>query len=159
MAKKSGKKTGGGTIAQNRRAFHDYFLEERLEAGLCLEGWEVKALREGKGNLSDSYVYFKDGEAWLLNARITPLSSASSHVAAEPTRSRKLLLSRREIDRLAGAVHQKGYTCVALSLYWKKHLVKCEIALARGKATHDKREAIKERDWQRQKQRLVRLAR
>ena len=157
MAKKPKKSTAGpGPIAQNRRARHDYFIEEKFEAGLSLKGWEVKSLREGKAQLTDSYVFFKDGEAWLLNAQITPLQTASTHFVTEPTRQRKLLLSKREIDKISGAVNQKGYTCVALSLYWKKHLVKCEIALAKGKADHDKREAIKEKDWQRQKQRVLR---
>lgn len=152
------KHTGSSTIVQNKRARHDYFIEDRFEAGLALQGWEVKSLRAGKAQLTDSYVFFKDREAWLLNALITPLNTASTHFVTEPRRPRKLLLNRREIDRLAGAVQAKGYTCVALSLYWKKHMVKCEIALAKGKADHDKRESIKERDWQRQKQRLMRHA-
>jgi SsrA-binding protein len=157
MSKKPNKhKPGSATIAQNKRARHDYFIEERFEAGLALQGWEVKSLREGKAQIIDSYVHIKDGEAWLLNAMITPLQTASTHFVTEPTRGRKLLLNQREINKIAGAVQQKGYTCVALSLYWKKHLVKCEIALAKGKADHDKRESIKERDWQRQKQRIVR---
>ena len=156
MAKKPKKSPGPGPIAQNRRARHDYFIEERFEAGLSLQGWEVKSLREGKAQLTDSYVFFKDGEAWLLNAQITPLQSASTHFVAEPTRPRKLLLNKREIDKLSGAVNQKGYTCVALALYWKKHMVKCEVALAKGKAERDKRDTIKERDWQRQKQRILR---
>ena len=156
MSKKGKSKQGPGTIAQNRRARHDYFIEEKFEAGLSLMGWEVKSLREGKGQLTDSYVFFKNGEAWLLNAQISPLQSASTHFVTEPTRARKLLLHKREIDKLAGAVNQKGYTCVALSLYWKHHMVKCEVALAKGKADHDKRETIKERDWQRQKQRILR---
>lgn len=147
---------GPGPIAQNRRARHDYFIEEKFEAGLSLQGWEVKSLRAGKAQLTDSYVFFKDGQAWLLNAQIAPLQSASTHFVTEPTRPRRLLLNRREINKLAGAVNQKGYTCVALSLYWKKHMVKCEIGLAKGKADHDKRETIKERDWQRQKQRILR---
>jgi len=157
MSTKSRKKsTGSATIAQNRRARHDYFIEERFEAGLSLQGWEVKSLRAGKAQLTDSYVFFKNGEAWLLNALITPLNTASTHFAVEPTRPRKLLLNRREIDKIAGAVQAKGYTCVALSLYWSKHMAKCEIALAKGKADHDKRDSLKERDWQRQKQRLMR---
>jgi len=157
MANKPKNSTSSsGTIAQNKRARHDYFISEKFEAGLSLEGWEVKALRAGKAQLTDSYVFFKNGEAWLLNAQISPLSTASTHVLATPTRGRKLLLNRREIDRIAGAVQQKGYTCVALALYWKGHRVKCEIGLAKGKADHDKRETVKERDWQRQKQRLMR---
>ena len=157
MSKKPSKnKSGSATIAQNKRARHDYFIEERFEAGLSLQGWEVKSLRAGKAQLTDSYVFFKNDEAFLLNAQISPLQTASTHYVTEPTRSRKLLLNKREIRKIADAVQQKGYTCVALSLYWKKHLVKCDIALAKGKADHDKRDAIKERDWQRQKQRLMR---
>ena len=156
MAKKPNKSQAPGPIAQNRRARHDYYIEDKLEAGLCLAGWEVKSLREGRGQLADSYVHFKNGEAWLLNAQITPLQSASTHFVTEPTRPRKLLLNSREIDKFSTAVNQKGYTCVVLSLYWKKHMVKCEIALAKGKADHDKRETLKERDWDRQKQRIMR---
>ena len=154
MAKK--KKTPDNVIAQNKRARHDYHIEDRFEAGLALAGWEVKSLRAGKGQLVDSYVYFKDGEAWLLGAHIEPLKSASSHVVADPTRTRKLLLNRKELGKIFGATQQKGYTCVALSLHWKKHLVKCEIGLAKGKKDHDKRSTEKERDWDRQKQRIVR---
>ena len=156
LPKAGAKKASGGTIALNRRARHDYHLEERLEAGLALEGWEVKSLRAGKAQLVDSYVLFKDGEAFLLGALITPLASASTHFVTDPTRTRKLLLNRRELNRFAGAVQQKGYTCVATALYWKHHRVKCEIALAKGKALHDKRETEKARDWQRQKQRMMR---
>ncbi|MFA5496232.1 MAG: SsrA-binding protein SmpB [Porticoccaceae bacterium] len=157
MSKKPNKQhTGSTTIAQNKRARHDYFIEERFEAGVSLQGWEVKSLRAGKAQLTDSYVIFKDGEALLLGAQVTPLATASTHFVTDPTRTRKLLLNRREIDKIAGAVQAKGYTCVALSLYWKKHMVKCEIALAKGKADYDKRETLKERDWQRQKQRLMR---
>ncbi|MBK6962300.1 MAG: SsrA-binding protein SmpB [Gammaproteobacteria bacterium] len=144
------------TIALNKRARHDYSLEDRLEAGLVLEGWEVKSLRAGKAQLVDSYVLFKDGEAFLLGALITPLPSAATHFVTDPTRTRKLLLNRRELDRFAGAVQQKGYTCVATALYWSQHRVKCEIALAKGKADYDKRETEKARDWQRQKQRMMR---
>jgi len=157
MAKKPSKtKSGSGTIAQNKRARHDYFIEEKFEAGLSLQGWEVKSLRQGKAQLTDSYVIFKNGEAWLLGVQISPLQTVSTHFVADPTRSRKLLLNRREIEKISGAVQQKGYTCVALSLYWKGHMAKCEIGLAKGKADHDKRETVKERDWQRQKQRIMR---
>ncbi len=156
--KAAAKSSGSSTIALNKRARHDYHLEERVEAGLVLEGWEVKSLRAGKAQLVDSYVLFKDGEAFLLGALITPLASASTHFVTDPTRTRKLLLNRRELNRLAGAVQQKGYTCVATALYWKRHRVKCEIALAKGKALHDKRETEKARDWQRQKQRILRHA-
>ncbi len=156
MAKKPKKKPQGNTIALNKRARHDYHLEDRFEAGLALQGWEVKSLRAGKGQLVDSYVHLKNGEAWLLNAHIYPLQSASSHIEANPTRARKLLLHERELSRIFAAVNQKGFTCVATALYWKKHLVKCEIALAKGKKAHDKRETEKGRDWERQKQRLMR---
>lgn len=149
---------GGGTIVLNRKAGFDYFIEERFEAGIALEGWELKSLRAGRVNLIDSYVLLKDGEAWLLGSRIEPLPSASSHFVATPDRTRKLLLNRREIGRLIGGVQKEGYTAICTRLYWKRHLVKCEIALAKGKKTHDKRATEKDRDWQRQKQRLARRA-
>jgi len=144
-------KSAPALIAQNRRARHDYNLEDKFEAGVVLEGWEVKSLRAGKGQLADSYVMIRDGEAWLLGANITPLSSASTHVIADPKRTRKLLLHEKEIARIFSATHQKGYTCVATSLYWKGNRVKCEIALAKGKKQHDKRATVRERDWQREK--------
>lgn len=152
---KSKKPNNGSSICSNRKASHDFFIEDRYEAGVSLMGWEVKSLREGKGNLSDAYVDFQKGEAWLLNCQITPLNSASTHVIAEPKRLRKLLLNRREIDKLAGQVEAKGYTCVALELYWKGHMVKCKIALARGKQNYDKRESEKERDWNKEKGRIM----
>ena len=149
-------KTSSNIIAQNKRARHDYSLSDKYEAGLVLTGWEVKSLRAGKGQLVDSYVFLKDGEAWLLGAHIEPLQTASTHVVAEPTRYRKLLLNERELGKLFAATQQEGYTCVALSLYWKKHLIKCEIALGKGKKDHDKRHSEKDRDWDRQKQRIAR---
>ncbi|MCP5324877.1 MAG: SsrA-binding protein SmpB [Oceanospirillaceae bacterium] len=152
---KSKKPQSGSSICSNRKASHDFFIEDRYEAGVSLMGWEVKSLREGKGNLSDAYVDFQKGEAWLLNCQITPLNSASTHVIAEPKRLRKLLLNRRELDKLAGQVEAKGYTCVALELYWKGHMVKCKIALARGKQNFDKRNSEKERDWNKEKERLM----
>lgn len=148
------KKHNGGTIAQNKRARHDYFIEEKFEAGLALQGWEVKSLRAGRMSLVESYIIFKNNEAFLFGAQIQPLLSASTHVVAESTRTRKLLLNRRQIDTLLGAVHQKGYTCVPLACYWKGHLVKLEIALVKGKQLHDKRATEKDRDWQRDKARL-----
>lgn len=154
MAKKK-KSPGGNTICLNKRARHEYSIEQTFEAGLCLTGWEVKSLRDGRAQLIDSYVVFKNGEAWLVGAQITPLLTASTHVVADPLRDRKLLLNRREIDKLTGAVEAKGYTCVALALYWKNNHVKCEIALVKGKKLHDKRAAEKEKDWNRQKQRLM----
>ena len=149
------KKNTGGTIAQNKRARHDYFIEEKFEAGLSLQGWEVKSLRAGRMSLVESYIIFKNNEAFLFGAQIQPLLSASTHVVAEATRTRKLLLNRRELERLLGAVHQKGYTCVPLACYWKGHLVKLEIALVKGKQLHDKRQTEKDRDWQRDKARML----
>ncbi|MFT3931737.1 MAG: SsrA-binding protein SmpB [Spongiibacteraceae bacterium] len=146
------------TIAQNKKARFDYHLEEKFEAGIALQGWEVKSLRAGKAQLTDSYVLLKNGEAWLLGALITPLQTTSTHFVIDPQRTRKLLLNRKQINQLIGAVQQKGYTCVCLSLYWKGHLAKAEIALAKGKQLHDKRETEKERDWNREKQRIVRHA-
>lgn len=152
------KKTApsGGTIALNKKAKHEYHIETRFEAGLALTGWEVKSLRAGKAQLVDSYVLLKDNEVWLLGAHITPLTSASTHVVADPQRTRKLLLHKNEIDKIIGKVHQAGYTCVPLALYWKGNKVKCEIALVKGKKEYDKRAAEKDRDWDRQKQRVVR---
>lgn len=148
------KKNNGGTIAQNKRARHDYFIEEKFEAGLSLQGWEVKSLRAGRMSLVESYIIFKQNEAYLFGAQIQPLLSASTHVIPEATRTRKLLLSRRQIETLMGAVNQKGYSCVPLACYWKGHLVKLEIALVKGKQLHDKRATLKERDWQRDKARM-----
>lgn len=156
MSKAKKKKPGANTIAQNKKVRHDYFIEERLEAGLVLNGWEVKALRAGKGQLTDSYVIIKNGEAWLLGAQIQPLPQVSTHFVADPTRTRKLLLKQRELSKLMQASEQKGYTIVATALYWKRHLIKCEIGLAKGKQLHDKRQSDKERDWSVQKQRAMR---
>src|SRR5512142_2397920 len=150
------KVDGGGNIALNKKARHDYFIEERFEAGIVLEGWEVKSLRAGRAQLVDSYVIIKSGEAWLLGALITPLLSASTHIHPQAQRTRKLLLHKEQINRLIGAVDRKGYTLVALSLYWKDGRAKVEIGLAKGKQAHDKRDAEKERDWQREKGRLMR---
>ncbi|HAD09085.1 MAG TPA: SsrA-binding protein [Porticoccaceae bacterium] len=155
MAKAKKKKPGSNTIALNKRARHDYTIGERFEAGLALQGWEVKSLREGKVQLTDSYVLLKDHEAWLIGVNIQPLKTASTHFVTDPGRTRKLLLKRREIDKITAAVQQKGYTCVCTALYWKNHLVKCEVGLAKGKAEYDKRQSAKERDWQRQKQRIL----
>lgn len=157
-AKTKAVKPGQSQIAANKKARHDYFIEERLEAGLVLEGWEVKALRAGKLQLRDSYVVIKDGEAWLLGALITPLESASTHVRPEPQRTRKLLLHRQELAKLIGAVERKGYTVVALAMYWKRGRAKVEIGLAKGKAQHDKRATEKERDWNRERRRILKTA-
>lgn len=150
--------TGRKTIAVNRKAHHDYTLEERYEAGVQLHGWEVKSLRAGKLQIAESYVLLKKGEAWLLGANITPLLSASTHVHADPTRSRKLLLHRRELNTLVGHIERKGYTLIPLSVYWSKGRIKLEMALARGKKQHDKRDTEKDRDWQREKQKLFKKA-
>ncbi|MBX2859537.1 MAG: SsrA-binding protein SmpB [Cellvibrionaceae bacterium] len=154
MAKK--KKTSSNTIAQNKKARHDFFIEEKFEAGVVLSGWEVKSLRAGKGQLTDSYVIFKDGEAWLFGSQIQPLPQASTHFVTDPQRTRKLLLNRRQLNKLSEATEQKGHTIVATALYWKRHLVKCEVAIAKGKQQHDKRQTEKERDWQKEKQRALR---
>ena len=155
MSKKKPKQSSN-TIAQNRKIRHDYFIEEKFEAGVSLQGWEVKSLREGQVNLTDTYVMVKDNEAWLLNTNITPLKTASTHYVTEPTRSRKLLLNYRELKKIDEAVKQKGRTCVCTALYWKGHLVKCEVAIAKSKVAYDKRMDSKDRDWSRQKQRLMR---
>jgi len=154
MAKQ--KKTSPGTIALNKRARHDFHIQERFEAGLALSGWEVKSLRAGKAQLTESYVLLKDGEAWLLGAHFTPLPTVSTHVIADPVRTRKLLLHKKELAKLFSATTQKGQTCIPLALYWKKNRVKCEIALAAGKKQHDKRATEKERDWNLEKRRIMR---
>jgi SsrA-binding protein len=156
MAKQEGKP---GTIALNKKARHDYFIEDRLEAGLALKGWEVKALRAGRMQLKEGYVLLKDGEAWLFGAHVAPLPTASTHEIADPTRSRKLLLHRRQIDSLVGAVERRGYTLVPLAVYWKDGRAKLEIGLARGKKQHDKRADSRDRDWQREKGRLLKQRR
>ncbi|HET8552095.1 MAG TPA: SsrA-binding protein SmpB [Gammaproteobacteria bacterium] len=155
MNAKAKNTAGTATIALNKKARHDYFVEERAEAGLALEGWEVKSLRAAKGQLTEAYVLIKDGEAYLFGAHITPLPTASTHIQPDPSRTRKLLLHRRELDHLIGAVERKGYTLVPLALYWKQGRAKLEVGLAKGKKQHDKRATEKARDWQRQKQRLI----
>ena len=152
---KNAKRGGSNTIALNRRAKFDYQLEKTFEAGVVLEGWEVKSIRANQAQLSDSYVLVRDGEAWLLGSQISPLSSASTHVSPDPQRTRKLLLNAKEIAEIFRATQAKGSTCVAMALYWKGPRVKCEVALGKGKKQHDKRSTEKERDWQRQKQRLM----
>ena len=158
MSKKGGKDkaNGGGTIALNKRARHDYHLEDRFEAGLALQGWELKAIRAGRAHIGESYAVVRDGELFLFGSQITPLISASTHVVADDRRTRKLLLHRREIDQLVGKVQRDGYTVVPTALYWKGNKVKAELALAKGKQTHDKRDAERDRDWARDKQRLLR---
>ena len=144
------------TIALNKRARFEYHLIERFEAGLALQGWEIKAIRAGRANLTDGYAYVQDGELYLVGAQITPLIQASTHVIANDRRTRKLLLHRREIDKLIGGVQRDGYTIVPTAMYWSGNKVKLEIALAKGKQEHDKRDTAKERDWQREKQRVMR---
>lgn len=143
------------TIALNRKATYEYFIEERIEAGLVLQGWEVKSLRAGRIQLDQAYILLKNGQAWLFGALINPLQTVSTHIIPDPQRSRKLLMHQREIDKLIGNIERKGYTVVPLSLYWKNNHVKIQIGLAKGKKQHDKRATEKERDWQRQKQRLL----
>ncbi|MCA2014526.1 SsrA-binding protein SmpB [Vibrio tritonius] len=156
MAKKKSKdKAGSNTIALNKKARHEYFIEDEIEAGLELQGWEVKALRQGKANIAESYVYMRDGEAFVSGMSIVPLQQASTHVVANPTRVRKLLLSRRELDNLFGRINREGMTLTALSLYWSRSWVKLKIGVAKGKKMHDKRDTLKEQDWQRQKARIM----
>ncbi|WP_289281808.1 SsrA-binding protein SmpB [Methylophaga sp. UBA5088] len=154
-AKKNKKKVGENTIAVNRKARHEFFIEDRFEAGLVLEGWEVKSLRDGKAQLNESYVHVRNDEAWLANALITALKTASTHIKPEPQRDRKLLLHRAELHKLIGAVERKGYTLIPLNMYWKKGMAKIEIALAKGKQLHDKRATEKDRDWNRDKARIL----
>jgi SsrA-binding protein len=154
MSKKK-KTSHSNTIALNKKARHDFFIEDRFEAGIALQGWEVKALRAGRIQLVDAHVFLKKGEAFVSNLLITPLITASTHIHPEPTRVRKLLLHRSEINKLIGAVERKGYTLVPTAMYWKHGRVKVEIGLAKGKQKHDKRAAEKDRDWQRDKARIM----
>lgn len=144
------------SIAQNRKAFHDYFIEERYEAGLVLEGWEVKAIRAGRVQLGDGYVLVRNGALWLIGAHISPLPTVSTHFVPDPTRSRKLLMHAEEVQRLIGKVEQRGYTLIPLDMHYKKGRIKLEVALGRGKLKHDKRAAERDREWERDKQRLLR---
>ena len=157
MAKKNKKKKGHGgkTIATNKVARHNYFIEDTYEAGLVLEGWEVKSLRDGRAQLKEAYAFIKNGEAWISGAQITPLLSASTHVDPHPTRVRKLLLHDYEIVKLIAMVDRKGYSILPLSLYWKHNRIKLEIGVGKGKKQHDKRATAKEKDWNRNKQRLL----
>ena len=157
MAGKSSKDkaNGGGTIALNKRARHEFHIEQCYEAGLALQGWELKSIRAGRANITESYAVVRNGELFLFGAQITPLISASTHVVADDRRTRKLLLNRREIDVLVGKVQRDGYTLVPTAMYWKGNKVKVEIGVARGKQEHDKRDTEKERDWQREKQRTM----
>ncbi len=145
------------SIIANKKAFHDYFIEEKFEAGLCLEGWEVKAIRAGRANIKESYVVIRDGEIFLFGMHITPLAAASTHIHPDPVRTRKLLMHARQISRLIGQVERAGYTLMPLDLHFERGRIKAEIGLAKGKKQHDKRESEKERDWNREKQRLMRV--
>lgn len=155
MAKKKASDAQDRLIAQNKKARHDYFIEDTVEAGLELRGWEVKSLRAGRAQLTEAYVHVRNGEAWLIGAHLSPLSSASTHVDADPTRTRKLLLHRGELDRLMGLVERKGYALVPLNLHWTRGRVKLDVGLAKGKKQHDKRQTSKDRDWERQKARIM----
>lgn len=157
MAKKQKKPNAGSIIALNRKARYDFHIEDRLEVGIALEGWEVKSLRDGRVQLKESYVQFRNGEAFLTGAHISPLTSASTHLTPDPLRARKLLLHRRELEHFRSAVERRGYTVVPLNLHWSKGKAKLEIGSAKGKQSHDKRAAAKDRDWQREKQRLFKV--
>lgn len=148
-------KKNSNTIILNKKVRHDFFIEEKLEAGLSLEGWEVKSLRAGKVQIRDSYILLKDKEAYLFGALITPLPTASTHITPDPQRNRKLLLHKRELNKLYGAVERKGYSIIPTAMYWKKGRAKLEIGLAKGKKSYDKRRDERDRDWNRQKQRLL----
>lgn len=154
MTKGSKKNTGGSTIALNKKAGHDYYIEQRLESGLVLEGWEVKSLRAGRIQLKEGYIKILHGEGYLIGAHISPLPTASTHITPDPTRTRKLLLNRHELNRLIGQTERAGYTLVPTAMYWKRGRAKLEIGLAKGKKQHDKRASEKDRDWQRDKERL-----
>ncbi len=155
MSADKSNKPHSKVIAVNKKARHNYFIEDTIEAGLVLEGWETKSLRAGRAQLTESYVNLRKGEAWLVGAHLAPLNTASSHVKADPTRSRKLLLHRLQLDRLIGAVERKGYALVPLDLHWHKGRAKLEFGLAKGKKQHDKRATSKDRDWQREKARIL----
>ena len=155
MAKKNSSKSTSNTIALNKKARHEYFLHDKFEAGIELQGWEVKSIRAGKVNITETYIHLKNGEAFLLGSQIQPLISASTHVICDPLRYRKLLLSRRELDRLLGATERDGYSLIATAMYWKKCWVKLEFHLAKGKKLHDKRDDGKNKDWSREKERLM----
>ena len=158
MSKGKKASAGGSTIALNKKAGHDYFIEQRIEAGVSLEGWEVKSLRAGRVQIKESYVKILHGEAFLIGAHISPLPTASTHVSPDPTRTRKLLLNRSELNKLIGQTERAGYTLVPTAMYWKRGRAKLEIGLAKGKKLHDKRATEKDKDWQREKERLFKTA-
>jgi SsrA-binding protein len=156
---KNKPKTSSSTIALNRRARHEYFIEDTFEAGIALEGWEVKSLRAGRVQLNESYAFVRDGEVWLFGCHLSPLTSASTHIKPDATRTRRLLLHRTEINRLIGAVERQGYALVPLSMYWKRGRAKLELGLAKGKKQHDKRDTEREREWGRDRERLLKHSR
>lgn len=149
------KQKTSGSICFNKKAMHEYFIEQKLEAGMLLEGWEVKSIRAGRLQISESHILMKRGEAWLIGSQIQPLLSASTHVKADPTKTRKLLLNRSELKKLIGLIERDGYTLIPLSMYWKNNRIKLEIAVAKGKKLHDKRASEKEREWSREKERVL----
>ena len=153
------KAKSDSSIARNKKAWHDYFIEEEFEAGLVLEGWEVKSLREGRAQIKEGYVIIRTGELFLFGAHFSPLPAASTHISPDPTRTRKLLLHANEISKLIGGVERKGYTLVPLSLYWKNGRAKLKIALAKGKKQHDKRASIRQREWDREQHRVLKMTR
>ena len=155
MSNKKSKQPAGNVIAVNRKARHDYFIEDTFEAGLALEGWEVKSMREGRAQITEGYVNLHRGEAFLVGAHFSPLKTASTHIKTDPTRARKLLLHRLELDRLTGAVERKGYALIPLNLHWHKGRAKLDIGLGKGKKQHDKRATDKSRDWDREKGRIL----
>lgn len=153
--KKQDAKSGTGTIALNKKARHDFTIEDKYEAGIALEGWEVKSLRAGRVQMRDSYVFIKNGEAFMIGTLITPLPTVSTHIQPDANRTRKLLLNRRELNQLVGKVERQGYTVIPLAMYWKSNKVKVEIGLAKGKQLHDKRATERDREWGREKQRIL----
>ncbi len=155
MSKKKSKPNTNNTIALNKKARHQYNLNDKVEAGLALQGWEVKSIRAGKINISESFVSIEKGEAYLIGSTIQPLNQASSHVVCEPTRKRKLLLKQRELDSLIGSVERQGYSIIATAMYWKKNWIKLEVYLGKGKHERDKRDTVKDRDWARDKERMM----
>ena len=155
MNKQTTKQPVSHLIAQNKKAFYDYHIEQRFEAGLVLKGWEVKSIRAGRVQLRDSHIVFKDGEAWLVGAHLSPLPNVPEYIKADPKRSRKLLLTKSEIEKFFGAVQKKGLTMIPIDLHWHKNNVKAKVALAKGKKMQDKRETIKRREWERRKHRVL----
>lgn len=151
------KKGTTGSISVNKKALHEYFIEEKFEAGMALEGWEIKSIRAGRLQINESHILMKRNEAWLIGAQIQPLATASKHVMADPTRTRKLLLKHSELKKLVGSVERDGYTLIPLAMYWKNNRVKLEICIAKGKKLYDKRASEKDREWSREKERVLKI--